>query len=285
MSVLRVGCDGSFIRSSTEMVSAAVASCGCRRAVVSVGPPAGSAVAEAIAATMALGLAVEHRPAGGVLLLTDVTMVAEQVRRLRVASVTGFGERACRVTLRRVLSPGWAETLWASVAALPDLRVEWVRRGTDPLQQAAHELCRRARVAGPYAARDVSCEGLLRSVEEALTEECAAGQPLPGRAEIVPCHEGGDGERVKMTRKVRFGGNGRRQGDASADAMGTVRRSPDGVFLAMLWPSPLHPDAWLVADRDGSVGYELPSRVAHWPVIGAVPGSPAAGARLEAVSR
>lgn len=81
-------------------------------------------------------------------------------------------------------------------------------------------------------------------------------------------------------RKQQFGGGGRKQGNSAADPMGTVRRSPDGYWLAIMWPSPPHPASWHVIDYYGSAGYERPERVAHWPVIGAVPGSPAAGMEL-----
>lgn len=77
-----------------------------------------------------------------------------------------------------------------------------------------------------------------------------------------------------------FGGNGNRQGDATADPMGTVRRSPSETMLAVLWPSDPHPARWMVSDGQ-SLGYEKPERVAHWPVIGAVPGTPAAGMELK----
>lgn len=70
------------------------------------------------------------------------------------------------------------------------------------------------------------------------------------------------------------------QGDAATDLMGTVRRSPDGTMLAINWPCPPSPSTWAVSDRIGSVGYETPGRVQHWPVIGAVPGTPAAGMQL-----
>jgi len=82
-------------------------------------------------------------------------------------------------------------------------------------------------------------------------------------------------------RKPPFGGGPKRpQGNATEDVMGTVRRSPDGSMLAMHWPSRPHPADWMVADRHGSCGYEKLERIAHWPVIGAVPGSPAAGMEL-----
>lgn len=81
-------------------------------------------------------------------------------------------------------------------------------------------------------------------------------------------------------RKALFGGNGKTQGDSSMDPMGTVRRSPSCCFLAVMWPSPPHPRTWHVIDHHGSVGYEEAARIAHWPVIGATPGSPAAGMEL-----
>jgi hypothetical protein len=62
-----------------------------------------------------------------------------------------------------------------------------------------------------------------------------------------------------------------------ADLIGSVRRSTDGTRLAILWPSPPHPARWMVTDRWGSTGYETDERVAAWPVVGAVPFSPAAG--------
>lgn len=66
------------------------------------------------------------------------------------------------------------------------------------------------------------------------------------------------------------------------DLLGTVRRSPDGACLAVLWPSPPHPGRWMVTDRWGSVGYERNRVVADWPIVGAVPCSPAAGMELSA---
>lgn len=79
-----------------------------------------------------------------------------------------------------------------------------------------------------------------------------------------------------------FGGKGTRlpQGDSATDPMGTVRRAPDGRWIAIMWPSGRHPQAWAVADRLGSAGYARPERVAHWPIVGAVPGTPAAGTEL-----
>jgi hypothetical protein len=77
-----------------------------------------------------------------------------------------------------------------------------------------------------------------------------------------------------------FGGRGRRSGNAHTDLMGAVRRSPDQTMVAIHWPSRPSAHTWAVADHLGSVGYELPDRVAHWPVIGAVPGTPAAGMPL-----
>jgi hypothetical protein len=85
--------------------------------------------------------------------------------------------------------------------------------------------------------------------------------------------------------KPKFGGNGRPQGDARNDRMGTVRKSPDGRMLAICWPSPPSPAVWWVTDATGSVGYEKPSRVSHWPVVGAVPCSPAAGMELAALEK
>lgn len=82
-------------------------------------------------------------------------------------------------------------------------------------------------------------------------------------------------------RRNAFGGRGPRQGDAWTDPMGTVRRSPDGRWLAILLPSPPHPARWHVQDHHGSGGYERCERVAHWPIVGAVPWSPAAGVPLD----
>lgn len=65
-----------------------------------------------------------------------------------------------------------------------------------------------------------------------------------------------------------------------ADLIGAVRRSPNGTRLAVLWPSPPHPARWMVTDRWGSTGYETYEAVADWPVVGAVPFSPAAGMEL-----
>lgn len=65
-----------------------------------------------------------------------------------------------------------------------------------------------------------------------------------------------------------------------ADLLGTVRRSPNGACLAILWPSPPHPARWIVTDRWGSTGYETDEVVDNWPVVGAVPFSPAAGMEL-----
>jgi hypothetical protein len=79
-----------------------------------------------------------------------------------------------------------------------------------------------------------------------------------------------------------FGGGSARnkQGQSSKDPLGTVRRSPDGEWLAIHWPSPPSEFSWHVSDHRGSVGYDKAERVAQWPVIGAVPGSPAAGMPL-----
>lgn len=65
-----------------------------------------------------------------------------------------------------------------------------------------------------------------------------------------------------------------------ADLLGTVRRHPDGGVLAVLWPSPPSPDRWMVTDGWGSLGYERNRAVADWPIVGAVPYSPAAGMTL-----
>lgn len=77
------------------------------------------------------------------------------------------------------------------------------------------------------------------------------------------------------------GGNGKPLGDAAADAIGTVRRSPDGRILAIQWPSRPNPYTWAVSDGTGSLGYETPDRVKHWPIVGVVPYSPAAGVPLD----
>lgn len=78
----------------------------------------------------------------------------------------------------------------------------------------------------------------------------------------------------------KFGGRGPIQGDASKDPMGMVRKAPNCEYIAIMWPSPPSKAVWWVMDYVGSVGYETPDRVAHWPVIGAVPGTPAAGMGL-----
>ncbi|MET8985915.1 hypothetical protein ABZW49_10740 [Nonomuraea wenchangensis] len=59
--------------------------------------------------------------------------------------------------------------------------------------------------------------------------------------------------------------------------LGTVRRKPNGRVLAVLWPSPPSPNRWMTTDCWGSCGYETDDVVADWPVVGAVPFSPAAG--------
>ncbi|MFE9127039.1 hypothetical protein ACFYOF_16740 [Streptomyces sp. NPDC007148] len=66
----------------------------------------------------------------------------------------------------------------------------------------------------------------------------------------------------------------------AADLIGAVRRSPNGTCLAVLWPSPPHPARWMVTDRWGSTGYETDEAIKDWPVVGAVPFSPAAGMEL-----
>lgn len=83
-----------------------------------------------------------------------------------------------------------------------------------------------------------------------------------------------------MPRKTPFGGRGPKSGNAHTDLMGAVRRSPDQTMLAIHWPSRPHPQTWAVTDCIGSLGYETPERIAHWPVIGAVPGTPASGQPL-----
>ncbi|MFE9844756.1 hypothetical protein [Streptomyces goshikiensis] len=64
------------------------------------------------------------------------------------------------------------------------------------------------------------------------------------------------------------------------DLIGSVRLSPSGLSLAVLWPSPPHPARWMVTDQWGSTGYEPDAKVASWTVVGAVPHSPAAGMAL-----
>lgn len=61
------------------------------------------------------------------------------------------------------------------------------------------------------------------------------------------------------------------------DLLGTVRRKPNGRVIAVLWPSDPSPARWMTADAWGSCGYEADDVVADWPVVGAVPFSPAAG--------
>lgn len=82
-------------------------------------------------------------------------------------------------------------------------------------------------------------------------------------------------------RRKAFGGRGPDHGDPARDALGTVRRSRDGQWLAILLPSPPHPRRWHVQDQHGAGGYEINARVAHWPVVGAIPWSPAAGVPLD----
>ncbi len=78
----------------------------------------------------------------------------------------------------------------------------------------------------------------------------------------------------------KLGGSGRAQGDPEGDLIGAVRRSPDGHYIAVKWPSPPSKAVWMVSDYVGSTGYEESWRVAHWPVVGAMPFSPAAGMSL-----
>lgn len=87
-------------------------------------------------------------------------------------------------------------------------------------------------------------------------------------------------------RRQAFGGRGPdhgdlEHGDPAHDALGTVRRSPHGRWLANLLPSPPHSARWHVQGQHGAGGYETTNRVAHWPVVGAIPWSPAAGVPLD----
>jgi hypothetical protein len=79
---------------------------------------------------------------------------------------------------------------------------------------------------------------------------------------------------------AKYGGSGRTQGDAEGDLIGAVRRSPSGHYIAVKWPAPPNKAVWMVSDYVGSTGYEESWRVAHWPVVGAMPCSPAAGMSL-----
>jgi hypothetical protein len=79
--------------------------------------------------------------------------------------------------------------------------------------------------------------------------------------------------------------NARRRETHPAPLLGTVRRSTDGQFLAVLWPSPPHPHRWMVTDQWGSCGYETDEKVDTWPIVGAVPFSPAAGMELSGGNR
>lgn len=63
----------------------------------------------------------------------------------------------------------------------------------------------------------------------------------------------------------------------NSDLLGTVRLKPGGTTLAILWPADPHPHRWMTTDHWGSSGYESDATVADWPVVGAVPYSPAAG--------
>lgn len=69
------------------------------------------------------------------------------------------------------------------------------------------------------------------------------------------------------------------------DLTGSVRLSPNGKSLAVLWPSPPHASRWIVTDQWGSTGYEADERVANWTVVGAVPYSPAAGMSLDGTAK
>ncbi|MGK3107904.1 MULTISPECIES: hypothetical protein [Streptomyces] len=83
-----------------------------------------------------------------------------------------------------------------------------------------------------------------------------------------------------MTRKTKRWDDTSKPDIELPDLLGTVRRHPDGTVLAVLWPSPPHPSRWMVTDRWGSLGYERNRAVADWPIVGAVPFSPAAGMDL-----
>lgn len=80
-----------------------------------------------------------------------------------------------------------------------------------------------------------------------------------------------------------FGGKGTGQsiGDAGKDSIGTVRLAPNSEMVAIMWPARPHPLTWAVTDYLGSIGFEAPERVAHWPIVGSVPCSPAAGYTLK----
>lgn len=86
---------------------------------------------------------------------------------------------------------------------------------------------------------------------------------------------------IEGRKRNAFGGRGLPQGDPEADLVGVVRRSPDGRWMAIKLPSPPSTRHWQVQDRRGSGGYEESSRVGHWPVVGVVPWSPAAGVPLD----
>lgn len=74
------------------------------------------------------------------------------------------------------------------------------------------------------------------------------------------------------------------QAGTGQDLLGTVRLKPNGKVLAVLWPSPPSPNRWMVTDEWGSCGYETDEKVADWPVVGAVPFSPAAGCPLTSIT-
>ncbi|WP_055477649.1 hypothetical protein [Sphaerimonospora mesophila] len=73
-------------------------------------------------------------------------------------------------------------------------------------------------------------------------------------------------------------------GSPADNLLGTVRRKPNGKVIAVLWPSPPSPNRWMVTDEWGSCGYETDEKVADWPVVGAVPFSPAAGVPLTPIA-
>lgn len=76
-----------------------------------------------------------------------------------------------------------------------------------------------------------------------------------------------------------FGGDGAPTGDPESDPAGTVRRSPNNHMIAIKWTDEMRrkpdPYVWEIMDTQGIPFMPRQSRgVAHWPVIGTVPGSP-----------
>lgn len=86
---------------------------------------------------------------------------------------------------------------------------------------------------------------------------------------------------IEGRRMDAYGGRGWPQGHAESDPVGTVRRAPDGKTLAIRLPSPPSDRDWHVQDQWGAGGHEPAWRVAHWPIVGAVPWSPAGGVPLD----